>query len=379
MNRFGRYTAALAMTAVGVLLLLDHEGTVDAMAVLRVWWPVLLVAFGVELLIVQGFFRKEGTRVRPAIGAMFGAAVLCGFMLVATQGNEFRLSWLQKWTDGASWGLFDSASAAFSIDKGVYTLPVSDRNKGVVISTFNGRVQLRQGPVQDIEVKTMLYVNADNKNKADEVARQSSVQLRDGERREIIAVAQSYGVGKLRKPRMDLTVTFPVGQVPPVEVIVGNGDIDVHQMTGSGTITLDLKNGHITGDQIGGSVRAKILNGDIKLAQLSGMTTVETINGDIGLQDVRLGVSAKTVNGDIEVRSPVIGGAWNVSSTMGDLKLAWPDGTGVKVKATTGFGDIQSEWPLNAGKGETSGTLGDGMWDITAHTKADVSLLRFQP
>jgi hypothetical protein len=380
MIRIGRYTAALAMTGIGILLLLDHGGAVDAMAILRVWWPVALVAFGVELLIVQGVLRKEGTRVRLAFGAMFGAAVLSGFMLVATQGSELRLSSLQQWTDGVSWGLYDSEHAKHSFDKGIQVVPLLSPDDTVAITDMNGQVILKKGPVKDIEVHTSVYVDMSDPMNAATIARQSYVEIKGGKRTEIVAHGEPYGMGKMRKPRLNLTITIPEGRLPSsVEVGVGNGSIRVEQLPESKDLVLDVKNGDISGEGIGGSLRAKVLNGDVKLSRLDGSATVETVNGDIELLEVRKAISAKTVNGDIQLRSPVVGGAWSLSSTLGDITIAWPEDAGVKVKAATGFGDVHSDWPLDGGQREVSGTLGDGTWTITANTKADVSLKRFEP
>ncbi|WP_169306781.1 DUF4097 family beta strand repeat-containing protein [Cohnella pontilimi] len=380
MIRVGRYTAALSMMALGVVLLLGHWGAVDAMAILRVWWPVIVVVFGVELLIVQGFFRKEGSRVRPAFGALFGAAVLSGFIIVATQGSESRLSWLSQWTDGVTWSLYDSDHAKYSFDKEMTVVPPLPSDGVLTITNVNGRVILQKGPVRNIEVRTSVHVNVSDRANAEDISGKSYVEIKGGRQTEVIAHTQPYGIGKMRKPGMDMTVIFPEDGMPSsVNVKVVNGEIRVEQLPDSRELVLDLKNGEIGGQRIGGTLRAKVINGDVKLAQLSGDATVETVNGDIVLQDANKAVWAKTVNGDVVVRSPVVGGNWTIASTVGDISLSWPETAGVNVKATTGYGRIRSDWTLSHEERSAQGKLGNGAWTIRADTQADVSLKRLQP
>jgi len=376
MVRVGRYTAALSLTVLGVLLLLDHAGSLDALRILRVWWPAALVALGVELIIVQSINREPGTRIRLSLGTLFGALVLGGFVLIASRGADFNLEKLHRWADEWNIGLFDSNRAKHSFDKGMVSVPVNDR---ITISNANGKVTLMQGPVSDIEVMSTVFVDLSDEAKASLVAEKSQIQVSNEDGVQIVAYGEPYGTANMRKPRMDIVVTFPQDRMPKhAAVHVGNGSVQIDGLPdGSMELSLDVKNGDVSGEQIGGTFQAKLFNGDIALTDLHGDANVETVNGDMTIMNPAAGITAKTVHGDIEIHGDSVGGNWQASSTMGDIRLAWPESAGVQVSAKTEMGDVSSDWPLRVTEHSASGKLGDGAWSIVVQTHMDIALERF--
>lgn len=380
MVRIGRYTSALSLTALGILLLLDHAGKLDVLAVLRVWWPAALVALGLELIILQSLNRHQPTRAKIAFGTLFGAAVLGSFVLVAARGSDIHLSQVQRWTEGFSLGFYDSDRAKHSFDKGTITIPLRDSGQKVTISAVNGHVTLGEGPVSDIEVKAVVYINESDRSEAEKLAEKSGVQVKDEDGIEIVGYGEPYGTGDLRRPRVDIAVTFPQGSVPSdVDVRVGSGSVTWDRLYGVKELTLDVKNGKIAGAKTSGWLHAKLLNGDIRLSELNGASDLEIINGTMDISQASAAVKAKTVNGDISIGSSSVGGNWDVSSTMGKITLAWPENADVDVTAKTNFGEIETDWPLNAEDRKAYGKLGSGAWRISIDTKADVVLKKFTP
>ena len=103
-------------------------GGVDALPIVFVFWPVALVALGIELIVMQTLHRKSGKRVRLAYGSLLGAMLLGGFVFVATHANEIGSGAMQRWSNGINLGLFDSEDANYSFDKGVTVVPVSGQD-----------------------------------------------------------------------------------------------------------------------------------------------------------------------------------------------------------------------------------------------------------
>jgi hypothetical protein len=234
--------------------------------------------------------------------------------------------------------------------------------------------------VADLEVKTVVHVDVSDRKQAEALADRSSIQVTEGSRTEIAAHGESYGFVNLRKPRMDMIVTFPQGRhLPSLEVNLTAGSVRMERLTVPGDIRIVMSNGEIAGEQIGGALHVKLIHGDIRLSGLRGDAELEIVNGDMEVVDLQAALSAKTVNGDIEVRSAFVGGDWTVNSTMGDLKLAWPEGAGVNVKAKSSFDHVDTEWPLNVSEHEASGKLGSGERHITAATHANITLDAYEP
>jgi hypothetical protein len=394
MIRIGRYTAALGMITTGVLLVLDHLGIVDSLAVIGTWWPALLLAFGVELLLMQVIYRDPGHRIRFDFGGFIGAAILTGFVVIAVQGNQFKLTWLPQWFDGIVHQYSDESGQSF--DKGAITVDLNDTIRKISFKDSNGRIILKQGPVTAIEIQTMVYISG-AAGEAEDIARQSTVDVRDGDHIEIIANGKPYGKAKLHKPRMNLIVTLPQGRLPELEVDVDNGVVDLQRLSSEQLIAVEVKNGDATGSGVDARLDVTVFNGKIRFTGLKRETTLDTMNGSIHaeqvegslaadtkngsitLNNVFADLEAQTANGDISITSSKVGGSWDVSSVVGDVVLTWPEEAGVSVDGKSSFGDINTVWPLNVHDHRVVGTIGDGTHRMTVETHGDLSLQKYEP
>lgn len=111
---------------------------------------------------------------------------------------------------------------------------------------------------------------------------------------------------------------------------------------------VDLVNGSLTVQQLGGEINANLINGSLKASDLSGRAKLSTVNGSI----VANYASLNHV-GDIKL-----------SSVNGSIKLGLPPSPDADIKASTVSGGIQTDFPMTVqghfvGK-SVSGTLGNG-------------------
>ncbi|WP_161793338.1 DUF4097 family beta strand repeat-containing protein [Cohnella kolymensis] len=395
MIRIGRYTAALGMIAAGELLVLDHLAVLDSMAIIGAWWPVLLLMFGIELLFMQLIYRDPAQRMRFDFGGFIAAAILTGFVVIAVNGNQLKLTWLPQWFDGIVHQYSDESGVAF--DQGTITPGIDHRTRKISLKNSNGRIIVKQGPVNGVEIHSTVYVSGAAAEEAAEIARQSAVEVRDGDHAQIIANGKPYGAAKMHKPRINLTVTLPQGPLPELDISVDNGAVDLQQLSSEQIIVVEVKNGDARGSGVDARLDVTVFNGKIQFAGLERETTLETMNGSIRadqvassltadtkngsitLNDVHADLKAHTANGRIHVTSAEVGGSWDVSSVIGDVVLTWPDGEDVTVNGNSSFGDINTDWALDVRDHEVSGTLGDGTHRIRVNTHGDLSLQKRQP
>ena len=248
----------------------------------------------------------------------------------------------------------------------------------ISIDNVNGSITLKQGEVNDIQIQSVLYVHEDDRSKAEEIAERAAIQVNANG--EITASVPSYGFIQLRKPRFDLVVTFPKLHMPEqIKVQVANGAVRIDELADSKALVLDVKNGNVVGEQIGGKLEIRLLNGDLTLRNVLGDADLETVNGDLDIEFVAASMTAKAVRGDIDIRSATVGGDWAIATTVGDIRLAWPDTAGVSVQAKSEIGDIISDWPIKFANKEAVGELGSGLWKIHANSTMDIHLQKFTP
>ncbi|WP_424768857.1 DUF4097 family beta strand repeat-containing protein [Paenibacillus sp. sgz302251] len=170
-----------------------------------------------------------------------------------------------------------------------------------------------------------------------------------------------------------ITVTNIIG---PVSVKGNNGGINASKIVGNST--LETKNGTITAADIEGKLYANTLNGSLELKQVKGDIEAETKNGKIKIDGVGAAVNADTLNGGIEVNSEIVGGNWDVDSTVGEIKLSVPEDGHYTVYGSVTFGNITTDLPLDISKKTIRGTIGEGTYRIQINATNSIVVNRFR-
>ena len=206
----------------------------------------------------------------------------------------------------------------------------------------------------------------------------------------------------------------PVG-VQSLAVAAGNGDVEVDGLTLpegltvtntdghidvrrlNGKVRGETKNGTVTAREITGAVRLRTFNGDIVAGQIGGDAVVETSNGSITLEamqgnveagtenggitasELAASLHASTLNGRIEIRSSVVGGSWDVGSSVGEIRLHLPEDGDYTVSGSVTFGTIESDLLLEIGEKVVRGRVGEGTYRIAIDANNSIYLLALRP
>ncbi len=394
MVKWGRATAALTLMTVGVMLVLDVAGVGDSWTWMSIGWPLVLVSLGVELIVVQLVARARNLRVRVYWGGILGTALLVALAVLWLHGDRIRtvapdLSWM------GSWAFPDASGERFEL-QAVRAALAPDVSE-LVIRHQVGEVTIRQDDAaKEMVVQAVAYIDARGE-KAEQMAGNIRLDLRRTENGlELVSDVPSYSRWWWwKKPRVDLTVSLPGGDLPAVAVELTSGAADAAGLdTG---VRIDLKNGNIRLANIDGSVKAQTVNGnlratdiaedaelisvngDIAASRIDGPVRVKTVNGDVTLDEVRKGADAHVVNGNVVVRSSMLGGDWNAGITNGDIRLEIPDTADATVHAESRFGDLTTDLSLQVDGKTAKGKLGAGTHHLTAKTNGDITLVRYRP
>lgn len=281
-----------------------------------------------------------------------------------------------------------TTSTGFSFDKGTTRLNLGNKTTTISVANRDGTIEFKQGDVKDIEVHMKVEVNHATKQEAKVVASKTKLQVKEGKTLDIGVYSASYGKGKIFSPSVHLTITLPRKVNSDLHAEIKNGNISLSKVTGTGKIKLGSQNGNIIAKEIGNdislhtidgivyvsdakkSVNATVTNGDIEANRISGALHMETMNGDLTSKDALSSIKATTISGFITIKSSKVGGDWDVSSTEGDVALAWPEKAGVQVNGTTSFGEIETNFPLTILNSSVTGKIGSGSYHIRASSEA---------
>jgi len=157
-----------------------------------------------------------------------------------------------------------------------------------------------------------------------------------------------------------------------VSVKGNNGGITVNGITGD--TNLETKNGTITAASIQGNLYANTLNGSLEIKQIEANIEAETKNGKIKIDNAGGSVKADTLNGNIEVSSALVGGDWDLDSSVGEVKLAMPGDGHFRVYGSVTFGNIMTELPLEVSKKTIRGTIGEGTFRIQINATNSIAI-----
>ncbi|MDF2927401.1 MAG: putative adhesin [Paenibacillaceae bacterium] len=413
MLKVGRYTAALLLMTVGVMLFLDQTGDSDYLALLLDWWPVVLISLGVEYLLFNMLYHKGDRQLRLDMGGLILSVLISAVVVGTTQVDRFPTQWLKNIDFNIdNLNLSFSSESGHSFTKEPVIIPFGDNVEKIVIDNPNGNVEIKTGNSQDIEVQTTVWVDKVDEEEAWPIAEQSYIEHSEGSQLRITASGKEYtgDFPNKRKPRMNVVVLVPPSRKADYELILLNGKIDAAMVpvsgkfkvrTTNGAITItgidsqvdaDTTNGSIDLYQIGGDASANTTNGTVTAKAITGKLEVDTTNGAVSVEDALGAVDVETLNGKISIKeaagsvkadatngaitvhSSRVGGDYELKNLASSIEVRIPGDADVEVKGSTSFSSISTDLPLTVEGKKLSGIIGNGRYKISIETNNKIQV-----
>jgi len=207
--RVGRLSAALLIAAVGGLLLSDKLQERNDIALLALWWPMIIIAVGLECIGYSMRLSKDKKRLRIDLAGLLAATLISGAAFAVTQYGDYPARWLDQFnTDLSHISQYDEEKG-YHYDKPLLKVPVDDALELISISNANGHITVRTGEVLEAEIAATIWVDVASETEAQAIAEQSFVQISPGRELYMEAKGQSYGAGGAQKARMNMVITLP--------------------------------------------------------------------------------------------------------------------------------------------------------------------------
>lgn len=166
-----------------------------------------------------------------------------------------------------------------------------------------------------------------------------------------------------------------------VQLSAIHGDISVEGVNANleaysieGRSSLITKNGSIRVESATADVFASTMNGNLELTGIYGDLDTETKNGGIRISNAAMDIKASTLNGNVEIDSPVVGGNWDLDSSVGEIKLRVPLSGSYTVYGSVTFGNIATDLPLEQTRKTLRGVIGDGIYRIHINATNSISI-----
>lgn len=157
-------------------------------------------------------------------------------------------------------------------------------------------------------------------------------------------------------------IELPFLKAGEVQISTTSGDISVDLVKGKGAFS--STSGEITLFTETGDCDISTVSGDIQVESLNGNFRLSTNSGDIRIGGVIGSGKASTTSGEIGLQFAELTGDLTISSTSGNVDLAWPVDTAVRFEAGTTSGEINTFFDgslsFNKKGNQASGSYGAG-------------------
>ncbi|MCJ8012816.1 DUF4097 domain-containing protein [Paenibacillus sp. KQZ6P-2] len=346
--KVGRWTTAIGLIGIGVIILLQFNHVIT-FEVLKYVWPVLLILLGLEVVLANVIYSDKRVRLG-------GGSVTILVLLLLVSGVQMVIpNWSSIFNQGYVSAVQGSAEVGSSIkrveilvDHGTVNVTGTDDAK----VSYDGKFRFRDASSQEA---------ADSKAKEKWKVAPSGDTL-------VLSLEESpdsfvhIGLGS-----EDEYLNVDVPKALEVEVHTQNYSVKGKELEAG--FTAVTTNSSINLENIKGSVSATTTNGSVHVTGIGGAAQVKSTNGSITLDQITGALTAKTTNGSIKSTS-AIGGDWTCSSTNGSITLNIPENTSAVIKAKTSNSSIKGDipWSEESGDNKASATLGDGTHKVELST-----------
>jgi hypothetical protein len=331
--RSGSVFTGVLLIAVGLLVLLHNYHGLDIGSLLKHWWPLFFILWGVVKLYERTAGSASGD---PGTARVTAGEVLLVIGLLALVGAVVAADYVKEYMgkEGIEFERGDAHS--FDLDVAPKAVPANAR---VMIRWTRGALTVRAADTSEIRLSGQAKVRSWSESDAERVGKQARVEItQNGDGYEIHPAGSADGNSKVAvdmeialPPKATVTIRNEKGEVhvsdfkTPVSINAKSGDIEVRDTAGD--VSIDASGGDVTVSDTKGDVKISGRGGEVAVTSATGGLTlngefVGPIRADKVAKGVRF-VSHRTdltltqLSGHLETES----GNLNIVDAPGNLTL----------------------------------------------------------
>jgi DUF4097 and DUF4098 domain-containing protein YvlB len=349
----------LVLILIGVLFLLHHFRPELGIAHLfRVYWPLILIGWGIAKLIEH--FSSQGTtggRGPVITGGEVALLLLLVFVALGLEGYDRVRQRFPEMDVGDMW---TEKGVPVSEELPPQTIPA---NSTITIQTGEGDITVFPGDGNELRVVATKTVSAVNDSESRKRAEHISVEIAPSGK--LGFSIQPTGTSGRGRARVDFEVHVPkqaaiiaktdkgdinISEINGAVTATSNhGDVEIHD-TGAATIT--MQSGDVRVNNIGGDVSIKGPGNDVTVGAVKGQATLDgDFYGSVQLDNVsqmvrftssRTMITLASLPGHLELDSSSL----QVSDVHGNIRVTTRDrdvnveNTAGRIEITDAHGDV---------------------------------------
>ncbi|MED5020760.1 DUF4097 family beta strand repeat-containing protein [Paenibacillus chibensis] len=363
--KIGRWTTAIGLIGIGVMILLQFNHVLSFEA-LKYVWPVLLILLGIEVVLANIIHSDKRVRLGG------GSVTILVLLLLVSAAQVIVPNWSTLFNQGYVSAVHGSAEAAgvkrvkILVDHGKINVNGTDDAK----VAYEGKFRFREASSQDdanrlAEKKWNVSSSGDTLVLSLDDKDQTFIHIGFTPDDEYLNVDIPKALEVEVHTKNDSITGNQLDS--SFTAVTTNGSIKLGNI--SGIVSAATTNSSITLENVKGSVTGTTTNGSVRLSDIGGAAQVKSTNGGLTLDRIAGEVTARTTNGSIKGTS-LIGGDWTCSSTNGSVTLTIPENTSAVIQAKTTNSSIKGDipWSEESDDKKAGATLGDGSHNVKLTT-----------
>ncbi len=328
--------SGLFWTGVGSVWLLALTGAFEFLAFFGLYWPMLLVLFGIGKIV--DYYRFQG-RIRLRAGELIGVFLIV--FIGITAGRVAQANWPGLDFDFPSIVLDDHNILIRGPwgETHRWTDEAQQSAEGIALLQVNndyGDIRVEAGSREEIEIRLTKEVVADDQEQASQVADRIQIsQRREGDLLEVTTNRESGRAGQQRLST-DLFLRVPARLAAVLKS--RHGDIRVSGLentlsveNASGDVDIDAQQGALTVVNEYGHIQVRRSRGEMKLENRRGRILLDDGVGNATVSNLYDLATVRRLEGDVTIKNRF--GSVRVSDVSGSVTIDAP-GSSVSVKGT---------------------------------------------
>ncbi len=303
----GGLLGGLFWTFVGSIWLLDFLDVWDGPAIFGLYWPMLVVLFGIGKIVdYYRFHGQSQLRAGEVIGLLF--LVFTGVLVRSASEAHFPLLRfpIELGDNDSEIRIGDYLGPKYSWSAtATETLPEGVR---IEVSNSYGNVTIEEGDSDSVEIQLTKEVFESSEDEARRVSDQIEIRsqvvdgvLRVGTNREQLPPSRS---------RFNSHLTLSVPKRAVVRVVNEYGDVKARNLRGP--VEVENSYGEVEVEDVEADVSiknryrksaARRVGGNLKIDNQRGEVSVEDVKGNVELNTERDSISARTIGGAVVARN----------------------------------------------------------------------------
>lgn len=240
--------------------------------IVALYWPFLLIGWGLLRLVEVLFWSRKGYRVGLSGGEIFLIVLIClagsAVWQAREHGARFMAGGMDIWSQQFDYPVSARAPAA-----GV---------KRIVLENPRGNIKLTGGDTQEVEITGRKLIRSWARREADRANESTPVDIVTEGDRMVIRTNQERA-SRNQRVSDDLEVVVPRGVA--VESRMGSGDYEISGTTGDVDLSLDRGDVRLSG--LGGAVRLSVRRSDlIRAIDIKGNLEVRGEGSDVEVENI---------------------------------------------------------------------------------------------